>query len=135
MGIARRVFASVILLAAGIVQAQQQEAASPYSLGLAVSRAPIGLKDLSVVGRAQVASFTAFGKLGTTTASRPDAPLTGLSTLAVPLQETAPGMSWGGGVSWDFSPRLTATFEWISYDLRMSTGLVRSTNLGLQYKY
>jgi hypothetical protein len=38
-------------------------------------------------------------------------------------------------VSWDFTPRLSATFEWGSYDLRAPGGPVRSTSLGLQYRY
>lgn len=139
MGTARRVFAvSAILLAgvAGVGQAQQTEQNSPYSLGLSAGRAPIGLKDVSLIGRAQISSFAAFGKLGTTSYARPDTSLMGMSSAAtLPMQEPPTGLSWGGGVSWDFSPRITATFEWISYDLRMPSGPVHSTSLGLQYKY
>jgi hypothetical protein len=131
---ARTVIASAVLLA-GVAQAQQHEQVSPYSLGLSAARAPIGL-NVSVVGRAQVSSFSAFGKLGTTTTpSRPDTSLMGMSAAVMPLPEPVSGLSWGGGVSWDVSSRLTATFEWISYDLRMPNGPVRSTSLGLQYKY
>jgi OOP family OmpA-OmpF porin len=133
MGIARTVIASAILLAGG-AQAQQQEQPSPYSLGFSAGRAPVGL-NVSVVGRAQLSSLSAFGKLGATTPSRPDTSLMGMSAAAMPLPEPVSGLSWGGGVSWDVSPRLTATFEWISYDLRMPNGPVRSTSLGLQYKY
>ena len=133
MGIVRTVFAASAIAFAAHAQAQQQEAPSPYSLGLSAGRAPIGL-NTSLVGRAQYASFSAFGKLGTTTASRPDTSLMGMGTEP-PLNDPGNGLSWGGGVSWDFSPRLTASFEWVSYDLRMPNGPVRTTNLGLQFKY
>jgi len=49
--------------------------------------------------------------------------------------EPGSGMSWGGGVGYDFSPRLSATLEWISYALKMPTGPIRTPNLGLQYRY
>src|SRR5437868_6664284 len=100
MGIVRTVIASALHLA-GAAQAQQQDQASPYSLGLSAGRAPMGL-NVSVVGRAQVSSFAAFGKLGTTTTpARPDTSLMGMSAAAMPLQDPASGLSWGGGVSWD----------------------------------
>jgi hypothetical protein len=137
MGIARGVFAVSLVIAAGLeavpAQAQaQQEAPSPYSLGMSVGRAPIGL-NASVVGRAQFSAFSAFGKVGTTTWQRSDTALMGMSGAA--LNESGNGLSWGGGVSWDFTPRMTASVEWVSYDLRMPTGPVRATNLGLQFKY
>jgi hypothetical protein len=136
MGIVRKVFAASAIVFTGFAHAQQPEQVSPYSLGFSVARAPVGLKDLSLVGRAQLSSFSAFGKLGTTSYARPDTSLMGMSSGAIlPAQEPPTGLSWGGGVSWDFTPRMTATFEWISYDLRMPNGPVRSTSLGLQYKY
>jgi hypothetical protein len=128
----RRLLAGSAVLLAGVAHAQQHEAPSPYSLGLAAGRAPIGL-NVSLVGRAQFSAFSAFGKVGATSAPRPDTSLMGMA--AAPLNDPGNGLSWGAGVSWDFSPRLTATFEWISYDLRMPTGPVRTTNLGLQFKY
>jgi hypothetical protein len=132
MAFVRSAFAaSIAFLAASAAQAQQ-EPVSPYSLGLAVGRAPIGL-NASVVGRAQFSAFSAFGKLGTTN-TRPDTTQMGMSA-GTPQTEAASGLSWGGGVSWDFSPRLSASVEWASYDLRMPTGPVRTTNLGLQFKY
>jgi hypothetical protein len=132
MGIVRIVFAASIALLAGLAHAQQPEPASPYSLAFSVGRAPIGL-NTSLVGRAQLSSFSAFGKLGTITNTRPDTSQMGMA--AMPLNEPTSGLTWGGGVSWDFTPRLSATFEWISYDLRMPAGPVRSTSLGLQYRY
>ena len=131
MALVRRVFAASVLLAACAAQAQQ-EPASPYSLGLSVGRAPIGL-NASVVGRAQFSSFSAFGKLGSTN-TRPDTTQMGMAAMT-PSPDAGNGLSWGGGVSYDFTPRLSASVEWASYDLRMPTGPVRTTNLGLQYRY
>src|SRR3954469_16082949 len=98
MGSARTVFTASAILLAGVAHAQQPEQPSPYSLGFSAGRAPVGL-NLSVVGRAQFSSFAAFGKLGTTTAPRPETSLMGMSAAAlpVPLPEAVPGMSWGGG--------------------------------------
>ena len=48
------------------------------------------------------------------------------------------GLSYGAGVSYDFTPRLSATLEWDSNDFRFASGgrdPVRSTSLGLQYRY
>jgi hypothetical protein len=137
MGSARfRAFTASAISAAAFLYAggalAQQEAPSPYSLGFAAARVPIGL-NVSMVGRAQFSSFAAFGKVGATSSSRPDTSLMGMA--AAPLTDPGNSLSWGGGVSWDFSPRLTATFEWISYDLRLTSGPLRTTNLGLQFKY
>jgi hypothetical protein len=88
--------------------------------------------NLSLVGRTHIASVGVFGKVGTTY-GRSDTSVMG-NTAAAGL-ETGFGLSWGGGVSWDFTPRLSATFEWGSYDLRAPGGPVRSTSLGLQYRY
>ena len=48
------------------------------------------------------------------------------------------GLSYGAGVSYDFTPRLSATLELDSNDFRFAGGgrdPVRSTSLGLQYRY
>jgi hypothetical protein len=131
MGIVRLVFAAAVALFGGAAHAQH-EAPSPYSLGLSVGQVPLGL-NVSVMGRAQISSFAAFGKVGTASYTRPDTALMGIG--AVPASESGSGLSWGGGVSWNFTPRLTATFEWVSYDLKMPSGPLRSTSLGLQFRY
>jgi hypothetical protein len=50
----------------------------------------------------------------------------------------AGGMSYGFGVSWELSPRASATVGWDSHDWRFG-GLdrepVRATSLGLQWRY
>ena len=130
--ITRIVSASVITLAGSCAFAQQD--ASPYSLALSSSRAPAQGLNLAVVGSAHLSSFGVFGKVGTLSYSRSDTSAMGMG-VSLPPEQQSGGLSWGGGVSYDFTPRLSATFEWVSYDLRMPTGPVRSTDLGLQYRY
>ena len=45
--------------------------------------------------------------------------------------------SYGVGVSWDITPRASATMGWDSYDLRTVNGErdVRATSLGLHWRY
>jgi hypothetical protein len=78
---------------------------------------------VNLVGRTRLLpSLGVYGKIGTA-AGRSDFSSGGV------------GFAFGGGVSWDFSPRLSARFEWDSYDFRLAEGPVRSTRLGLQYRY
>ncbi|HTH78487.1 MAG TPA: hypothetical protein VL593_05870 [Ramlibacter sp.] len=132
-GASRGFVAAIALLACGAAQAQQETEhakPSPYSLALDTTHSGPGLT-LSVVGRAQMSqSFGVFGRVGTTTYARPDTSAMGMT--AAPVTDA---MSWGGGVSYDFTPRLSATLEWISYDLRVANGPLRSANLGLKYRY
>ena len=89
--------------------------------------APLYGQTMFLVGRAQVfPALGVYGKVGTAY-GRPDTSVMG--------HDPNYGLAYGGGVSWDFSPRVSATFEWGSYDLRLSTGPVRSTSLGLQIRY
>lgn len=88
--------------------------------------------NVSLVGRAQMSTLGVFGKVGTTY-GRSDTSVMGNAAAGGPDQGF--GLSWGGGLSYDITPRLSATFEWVSYDLRMQGGPVRSTSLGLQYRY
>jgi len=92
--------------------------------------------NLSLLGKAPLGqSLDVFGKLGTTY-GRGDASLFG----AGPAPDSGPafGLSYGAGVSFAFTPRLSATLEWESNDFRFpGSGRepVRSTSLGLQYRY
>jgi hypothetical protein len=92
--------------------------------------------NLSLIGKAPLSqSLGVFGKLGTTY-GRSDASVAG---AGLPLV-SAPGfgLSYGAGVSFSFTPRLSATLEWDSNDYRFPGNgrePVRSTNLGLQYRY
>ncbi len=91
--------------------------------------------NLSLVGRAPVGrSFGVFGKVGTTRTDASSFTGSGLPAAA----DRGFGLSYGAGVSFDFTPRLSATLEWDSNDFRFpgsGRDAVRSTSLGLQYRY
>lgn len=93
--------------------------------------------NLSLVGKAPVwQSVGVFGKLGATYGRTETTALlgSGVSNGA----DRGFGLSYGAGVSYDFTPRLSATLAWDSHDFhfaRSGRDPVRSTSLGLQYKY
>ncbi len=92
--------------------------------------------NLSLVGRTPLGgSFDVFGKVGTNY-GRGDVSTPGaFPSLA---GESSLGFAYGAGVSYSFTPRLSATLEWESSDLRFMGATrdpVRSTNLGLRYRY
>jgi hypothetical protein len=56
----------------------------------------------------------------------------------VDIGESGYRLTYGVGLSWDFTPRLSATLGWDSYDLRTAGSErepVRFTNIGLQWRY
>lgn len=93
--------------------------------------------NLSMVGRAPVwHSLGVFGKLGATY-GRTETATTAGSSL-VNGSDRGVGLSYGAGVSYDFTPQLSATLGWDSHDFRFAGSgrdAIRSTSLGLQYKY
>jgi len=93
--------------------------------------------NLSLVGRVPLgAKFSGWGRIGTTYGQAAPSSAAALALSGNP--ETGFGLSWGLGVSWDFSPRLSAVVEWDSHDFRyMGPGrdAVRATSLGLHYRY
>lgn len=93
--------------------------------------------NLSLVGKAPVwQSVGVFGKLGTTYGRTETSALAG-SGLATG-SERGFGLSYGAGVSYDLTPRLSATLGWESHDFRFAGSgrePVRATSLGLQYRY
>jgi len=93
--------------------------------------------NLSLVGKAPVLQqFGVFGKLGATYGRTETSALASSGVAAG--TERGMGLSYGAGVSYDFTPRLSATLEWDSNDFRFAGGgrdPVRSTSLGLQYRY
>jgi len=93
--------------------------------------------NLSLVGKAPVVQqFSVFGKVGTTYGRTETSAAVGSGVAAGTRHGL--GLSYGAGVSWDFTPRLSATLEWDSNDFRFASGgrdPVRSTSLGLQYRY
>jgi OOP family OmpA-OmpF porin len=92
--------------------------------------------DFSVVGRYRIApSVGVYGKLGTIY-GRTDTS-NSMGNAALSGADQGFGLSFGGGVSYDITSRLSAKLEWDSRDLRFggSREPVRSTNLGLQWRY
>ena len=92
--------------------------------------------NLSLVAKAPLwQSLGVFGKLGTTYGRTESSAL--LGSGAGPGTERGFGLSYGAGVSYDFTPRLSATLAWDSHDFHFTGGRdpVRATSLGLQYKY
>lgn len=92
---------------------------------LRLARSP-GL-NFSLVGKAGIApELGIYGRIGTTT------------PRAMPGWASEAGLTYGVGLSWDFSRRGSASLGWDSYDLRTSGGdsrEVRATSLGLQWRY
>ena len=88
--------------------------------------------NFSLVGKARLGqSIGVFGKLGTTYGR------TETSVMGAGPQQNF-GMSFGGGVSYQITPRLSATFELDSHELSFAGGVrdpVVSTSLGLRYRY
>lgn len=104
------------------------------SLGLSVRRTDFrlpcasgtaGCDEVSVVGRASFGSSNIglYGRVGSGAAR----------TYALGA-DAGFGLSYGAGLSWELGPRAVATVGWDSYDLRLG-GSVRSTSLGLQWRY
>jgi opacity protein-like surface antigen len=88
---------------------------------------------LSIVRRAQVLpSVEVFGKLGAAY-GRSDTSVMGNAAAGSP--DTGFGLAYGGGFSYNFSPRFSAKLEWDSYDMRVGGGPVHSTSLGMQFRY
>lgn len=91
---------------------------------------------LSVVRRFSVLdSVSAYGRLGTTYGHTDTTAAAGSG--ARQGGENGFGLSWGAGLSWQVSPRLSARVEWDRSDFRFVDGSreVRATSLGLQWRY
>jgi hypothetical protein len=94
--------------------------------------------DLSLVGRKPLfgSSFSVYGKLGTTYSYFDPAIAVGFGPVPA---DSGYGLSFGAGLRMDMTPRLSASFGLDNRDLRLgNTGArdqVRSTSLGLQYRY
>lgn len=92
--------------------------------------------NLSMVGKAPVwQSLSLFGKLGATYGRTESA---ALGSSGAGGTGRGFGLSYGAGVSYDFTPRLSATVAWDSHDFHFAGSgrdPVRSTSLGLQYRY
>jgi OmpA-OmpF porin, OOP family len=93
--------------------------------------------NLSLVGRLPLwDALSAYGKVGTTYGHTSTSVSAGSGLRGG--SENGFGLSYGAGLSWDFSPRISAVLEWDSHDFRFANGgrdPVRATSLGLQYRY
>ena len=86
--------------------------------------------NLSLVGRAPLfGGLGLYGRLGTTYGYGDSAP-----GVAMAGSDNGSTLTYGAGVSLDFTRRLSATVGWESHDFRFTGGL-RATSLGLQYRY
>lgn len=116
------------------------EVGTPLDAAAASHAAPTqrqGL-DMSLVGRKPLfgSSFSVYGKLGTTYSYFDPAAAVGYGPGP---SDAGYGIAYGAGLSMDVTSRLSASFGFDNRDLRLgSTGgrdPVRSTSLGLQYRY
>ncbi len=93
--------------------------------------------NLSAVGKAPVwNSFGVYGKLGTTYGRTETSSVVGSGVAAG--NEHGFGLSYGAGITYDFTPKLSGVLAWDSHDFRFAGSgrdTVRSTSLGLQYRY
>jgi len=91
---------------------------------------------VSLVGKMPIAqSLGLFGKVGalygrTRTSTGAGADIAG-------GRENGFGLSLGAGLSWDFSPKMSAVLEWDHYHFNFQSGRdpVHATSVGLQYRY
>jgi hypothetical protein len=94
--------------------------------------------NLSLVGRKPLfgSSFSVYGKLGAAYSHFDPALAVGYGPGPV---DAGYGLAFGAGLRMDMTPRLSASFGFDNRDLRLgNTGArdpVRSTSLGLQYRY
>lgn len=92
--------------------------------------------NLSLVGKVPIAqNFGVFGKVGamygrTRTSTAAGSDIAGGN-------EHGFGLTLGAGLSWDFSPRVSAVLEWDRYNFRFQGGRdpVNTASVGLQYRY
>jgi OmpA-OmpF porin, OOP family len=105
-------------------------------VGRLAGDAPAQGLTVSLLGRTQLMpSVGLYGKLGTTYGrGEPSA----LAAARAAYGDGGFGLSFGAGLSFDFTPRLSATLAWDSVDVPVTNGgrdPVRSTSLGLKYRY
>jgi opacity protein-like surface antigen len=103
-------------------------------VGRLAGDAPAQGLTFSLLGRTQLTpSIGLYGKAGTTYGrGDPAAPALGMAG------RNGFGLAFGAGLSYDVTPRLSATLQWDSVDVPMTIGgrdPVRSTSLGLKYRY
>jgi OmpA-OmpF porin, OOP family len=105
-------------------------------LGRIAGDAPAPGLTVSLLGRTQLLpSVGLYGKLGTTYGrGEPSA----LTAARLTSGNRGFGLSFGAGLSFEFTPQLSATLQWDSTDVPVASSgrdPVRSTSLGLKYRY
>jgi OmpA-OmpF porin, OOP family len=102
-------------------------------IGELAGDAPAQGLTVSLLGRTKLLpSIGLYGKLGTTYGRGQP------SAMTAARGGQGFGLSFGAGLSFDFTPRLSATLQWDSTDAPMISGgrdPVRSTSLGLKFRY
>lgn len=109
--------------------------AAPRSLSMQVSA---GESRLAPLERASAPSFSLVGKAGFAQDLGIYGRIGAASARSLPGWDSEPGLSYGVGLSWEFSRHGSASLGWDSYDLRNTGGdsrEVRATSLGLQWRY
>jgi OmpA-OmpF porin, OOP family len=116
----------------GVEMAYQNTARGPRMAGDARE----GLT-LSLLGKTQLApSIGLYGKFGTTYGRGEPSALSAARLASG--NDRGFGLSFGAGLSFDFTPSLSATLQWDSTEFPNAGGArdpVRSTSLGLKYRY
>ena len=117
----------------GVELAYSNKARLPGAMG----EAPAQGLTLSLLGTTRLMpSVGLYGKVGTNYGRGDPAGLP--AARVAPGTNRGVGLSFGAGLSFDFSPRLSATLQWDSTDTPVISGgrdPVRSTSLGLKYRY
>lgn len=93
--------------------------------------------NFSLVGRAPIAqSFGLFGKVGTTYGRTQVSAAAGSGVATG--NDSGWGLSYGAGLSFDFSQNWSAVLEWERHNFRFAGSdreAVKATSLGLQYRF
>ncbi|MBX3588587.1 MAG: outer membrane beta-barrel protein [Ramlibacter sp.] len=93
--------------------------------------------NLSLIGKLPLSqAVDLYGKVGTTY-GRTETSATAGSGVT-PGSDSGFGISYGAGVSYVFTPKVSATLGWDSHDFHFAGGgrePVRMTSVGLQYRY
>ncbi|MCW5649328.1 MAG: outer membrane beta-barrel protein [Ramlibacter sp.] len=93
--------------------------------------------NLSLVGKMPLSqAVDLYGKVGTTYGRTETSAAAGSGVT--PGSDSGFGLSYGAGVSYAFTPKVSATLGWDSHDFHFAGGHrepVRMTSVGLQYRY
>ncbi|RYG14891.1 MAG: hypothetical protein EON92_00425 [Burkholderiales bacterium] len=93
--------------------------------------------NLSLVGKAPVATgLGLYGKIGTTYGRTETSSAAGSGVTAG--SDNGFGLSYGLGLTYDFTPKVSGVLSWDSHDLRFAGSgrdSIRTATIGIQYRY